>query len=132
MQREMPVHGEVQGIKDAPAELVRMCDDEIEAVHLCIQLSPHTHDFIGKKLGIDKGHFSRMLSRAAGFPTHKRVQLMELCGNRAPVQFEAMQVGLTDGGPYRARCEQLEAEVAALKGALQAVLGAAQSVQKAA
>lgn len=132
MQREMPVHGALKGLKDVPDELMQMCDDEVDAMRLCIQLSRFTSDYVSKELSIDKGQFSRIMSGTAWFPTPKRVRLMELCGNRALVQFEAMKVGMGDNSPYKARCEQLESEVAALKGALQAVLGAAQSVQKAA
>jgi hypothetical protein len=128
MQREMAVHGEPKKLQNVPLELLKMCEDELDAVRLCIQLSGHTHEFIGKKLSIDKGHFSRMMQGQAGFPTHKRVRLMELCSNRAPVQFEVMQVGLGDeqmvseDTSLAARVDELEAENAALKNALAAML----------
>lgn len=131
MQREMAIYGEIRSVKDAPAELVKMCDDELEAIHLCIQLGAHTHDYIGKKLGIDRGHFSRMLSGAAGFPTTKRLALMRLCGNRAPVQYEALNIGIRS----EAREEEISAlrnENAALKGALAAMLGSPNTEQRAA
>lgn len=93
MQRQIPVMGEVRQVKDAPVELVKMCDDELDAIRLCIQLSRYSHDFIRERLSIDKGHFSRMMQGKAGFPTAKRVDLMNLCGNRAPAQYEAMRLG---------------------------------------
>jgi hypothetical protein len=93
MQREIPVLGEVGKLKDAPIELVNMCDDELDAVRLCIQLSKFSHEFIGKQLSIDKGHFSRIMQGGAGYPTQKRVRLMEMCGSIAPVQYECMRLG---------------------------------------
>jgi predicted DNA-binding protein (UPF0251 family) len=118
-QREMGIFGELRPITDAPVELVKMCDDELEAIHLCIQLGSHTHDYIGKKLGIDRGHFSRMLSGAAGFPTTKRLALMRLCGNRAPVQYEVMNIGMDGCVDENAA---LRGKVAALEAALAAML----------
>jgi predicted DNA-binding protein (UPF0251 family) len=115
MQREMAVHGEPKKLQDAPVELVRMCEDELDAVRLCIQLSRFTHEFIGKELSIDKGHFSRMMQGQAGFPTHKRLALMRLCGNRAPIQYEAMQSGCVLQDSKDAQIEELEAQVARLK-----------------
>ena len=130
MQREMPVHGEPKKLTDAPWELVKMCEDELDAVRLCIQLSKFSHEFIGKQLGIDKGHFSRILQGMAGFPTHKRLSLMRLCGNRAPVQYEVMHIGAGEGDVNQSLVEELKAdkealsaENLALKGALAAVLG---------
>jgi hypothetical protein len=134
MQRELPVHGQPARLKDAPAELVKMCDDEIDAMRLCIQLSRFTSDYVSRELSIDKGQFSRILSGTAWFPTAKRVRLMELCGNRALVQYEAMKVGMNTSGSeeaqmteLRAELESLKAENAALKGALSAVLGKPQT-----
>ena len=118
MQRQIPVMGEVRQVKDVPAELVKMCADELDAIRLCIQLSRYTHDFIREQLGIDKGHFSRMMQGQAGFPTSKRVALMSLCGNRAPAQYEAMRLGcelveLSKDEQIR----ELEKQLAALKAA---------------
>lgn len=119
MQREMPVHGAPKKMVDAPIELLSMCDDELDAIRLCIQLSRFTHEFIGKELSIDKGHFSRIMSGTAGFPTTKRLALMRLCGNRAPLQYEAMQAGckLLETDEFelmqlRQRVRELEAKAA--------------------
>ena len=117
MQREMPVHGETRKLVNVPIELLKMCEDELDAVRLCIQLSSFTHEYIGKELSIDKGHFSRMMQGAAGFTTHKRVRLMELCGNRAPVQFEAMQIGCELIESKDAKIRHLEEQLAAARAA---------------
>jgi predicted DNA-binding protein (UPF0251 family) len=119
MQREMPVHGEVRKVQDAHQELLKMCEDELDAVRLCIQLSSHSHEYIGKKLAIDKGHFSRMMQGSAGFPTHKRLALMEMCGSLAPVQYECMQLGKVaiDVAEYE-RLRAIEVRMASLETAL--------------
>lgn len=118
MQRQIPILGEARKVSDAPVDLVKMCDDELDAIRLCIQLSRYTHDFIREQLRIDKGHFSRMMQGQAGFPTSKRVDLMTLCGNRAPAQYEAMRLGceLVEMSKDQ-QIRELEAQLAALKAA---------------
>jgi len=117
MQREMAVHGEPRKLQNVSIELLKMCDDELDAVRLCIQLSSFTHEYIGKELSIDKGHFSRMMQGQAGFPTHKRLALMQLCGNRAPIQYEAMQSGCDLVESKDAKIRQLEEQLAAARAA---------------
>jgi len=68
--------------------IVRMCKDELDAVNLCIDLSRLSDETLCRELGIDKGHFSRMRKGRAHFPTAKRVKLMWLAGNWAPMQYE--------------------------------------------
>lgn len=129
MQREIVVLGETREIKDVPMELLKMCEDELDAVRLCIQLSGYTHEYISKQLSIDKGHFSRIVSGTVGFPTHKRLRLMRMCGNRAPVQYEVMHIGAGQTNYLKpdesAEIDRLNAKVAALEGALAVMLGSA-------
>jgi len=133
MQREIPALGEPRKVKDVPVELLKMCEDELDAVRLCIQLSGYTHEYISKQLSIDKGHFSRIVGGSVGFPTHKRLALMRMCGNRAPVQYEVMQIGAAEkievgedlkaeNAMLRQEIADLKAESAALKSALAAML----------
>ena len=68
--------------------LIRMCRDELDAVNLCIDLSRLADEVLCERLGIDKGHFSRIRKGRAHFPTKKRIELMWLCGNWAPIQYE--------------------------------------------
>jgi hypothetical protein len=117
MQRELAVHGEPRKLQNVPVELLNMCDDELDAIRLCIQLSRFTHEYISKELSIDKGHMSRILQGQAGFPTHKRLALMRLCGNRAPIQYEAMHSGCDLTESKEAKIKQLEAELAAVRAA---------------
>ena len=118
-QREMPVHGEVRKAKAAPVELMQMCDDELDAIRLCIQLSKFTQDFIGKQLSIDKGYMTRLLQGNAGALTQKRVALMRLCGTYAPVQFECEALDLVPvpRDEYE-RLRALEAELSVMKEVL--------------
>lgn len=68
--------------------LIRMCKDELDAVNLCIDLSRLSDEVLSSKLGIDKGHWSRMRKGRAHFPTRKRLDLMRLAGNWVPLQYE--------------------------------------------
>ncbi|MDO9148299.1 MAG: hypothetical protein Q7U52_11675 [Hydrogenophaga sp.] len=92
-QRELPMLAEVRRVADVPAEFVRACSSELEALNLCMNLSHLSDETIRDALGIDKGHFSRIRKGRGNFPPNKRIALMELCGNRAPVQYEAMRLG---------------------------------------
>lgn len=78
--------------KDVPIEFVKACKDELAALNLCMNLSNLSDEAIRDTLGIDKGHFSRLRKGRGNFPPNKRVALMELCGNRAPVQYEAWRL----------------------------------------
>jgi transcriptional regulator with XRE-family HTH domain len=68
--------------------IVRMCRDELDAVNLCIDLSRMSDETLCDRLGIDKGHWSRIRKGRAHFPTAKRIALMRLAGNWAPIQYE--------------------------------------------
>lgn len=104
-------------MQNAPEELVKKCRHGLDAIRLCVQLSGHTHEFLAKELSIDKGHFSRLMQGKASFPDIKRIQLMTLCGNRAPAQYDALMTGCrleelnTD-----ARIRELKAQLEALQG----------------
>lgn len=113
MQRELAVHGEVRKLAMVPRKLLEMCDDGMDAVRLCIHLSGFTYGFVGNDMGINPGNFSRVLQGNGNFPTNKRVRLMELCKNLAPVQFECEALGLVP--VPRVEYERLLALVAELE-----------------
>ena len=95
IQRQIgPMLGEVR--KPIPADeiLVKQCQNFLDAIHLCVQLSRYKHYTIADKLGIDRGHWSRMMQGQAHFPTNKMHELMQLCGNYAPLQWLAKAVGV--------------------------------------
>jgi hypothetical protein len=93
-QREMPFLAEVKGPQEVPIEFIKACKSELEALNLCMNLSNLSDDTIREKLGgIDKGHFSRIRKGRGNFPPNKRVALMNVCGNLAPIQYEAWRMG---------------------------------------
>ena len=94
MQRELAVHGEVRKVMFVDSKLMEMCDDGMDAIRLCIHLSGFTYGFVSDDMGINAGNFSRVLQGNGNFPTNKRVRLMELCKNLAPLQFECNALGL--------------------------------------
>lgn len=92
-QREMPLMGLAKRVENAPMELVRNCRHRLDAIRLCVQLSSMSHEHVAETLGIDKGHWSRILQGQAHFPDTKTLDLMDVCGNYAPVQWEAWATG---------------------------------------
>jgi hypothetical protein len=112
-QRELPMLAEMRRPVDVPIEFVRACKDELEALNLCMNLSHLSDETIRDALLIDKGHFSRLRKGRGNFPANKRIALMELCGNRAPTQFEALRlncdlVDKTKDDQIKALLEQVE------------------------
>lgn len=98
MQREIPLMAEMRKPKAVEDQLIRACRSELDSLNLCMNLSGLSDEAIRDALVIDKGHFSRLRKGRGNFPPNKRIALMELCGNRAPAQYEAMRLNceLTD------------------------------------
>lgn len=111
-QIQVPCMSVMRSPEEVPAAFVQACKSELEALNLCMNLSGLSDEAIRENLGIDKGHFSRIRKGRGNFPPNKRVALMELCGNRAPIQYEAMRlncevVDLSKDAQIRALEEQL-------------------------
>ena len=111
-QRSIALLAEARRAVDAPIEIVKACKDELAALNLCINLSGLSDEAIYTELCIDKGHFSRMRKGRGNFPANKRLRLMAICGNRAPVQFEALHLNcdLVERSKEQ-RIRELEAEL---------------------
>lgn len=118
MQREMPFLGESKKPELAPVDLVARCKNRLDAIRLCVQLSHLSNEHICDHLGIDKGHWSRIMQGKAWFPDPKSIDLMRLCGNFAPMQYEAMALGfeLYEDTKAKRKAELLE-ELKRLEGA---------------
>ena len=117
-QREMPMLGEARRPTLAPWELVKACKHELAAVHLCIQLSGFTDEVVAERLGIDKGHMSRIMRGRAHFPSRKITALMDLCGNYAPLQYLSWACGFDlQERSKDVRIRELEAELERVRGA---------------
>lgn len=98
------------------AQRLSMCQSLLDAVHLCIHLSKLPHYVIAGKLGIDRGHWTRMMQGQAHFPTNKLQLLMEVCRNFAPLQWLAKSSGLTIyEDPLAMEERDLEARLAVVK-----------------
>lgn len=85
--------------------LIAKCNDEIEALQLCVQLSRYKYEVLADKLGIDKGHFTRIMQGQGHLPARKRTQLMAICGNLAPTQFDCLKFG------YKLKEHDVDAEL---------------------
>lgn len=118
-QRQLPgmACGEVKPPRKIDEQLVRSCDSLLDAIHLCIHLSKRKHYDIAETLGIDKGHWTRIMQGQAHFPTNKLRALQYACGNWAPLQFQNWESGFEMyENPTAKRKEELLRELASLEG----------------
>lgn len=98
--------------------MLRTCNSILDAVHLCIHLSKLPHYVVAQKLGIDKGHWTRMMQSQAHFPTNKLTALQQLCGNWAVLQFQNREAGFEMYEDAKAkRREELLRELETLEAA---------------
>ena len=93
--------------------LIAACANARQALSLCIRLSGYTDEVVAKKLGISKGYLSKILNGRASLNGDRRIKLMRVCGNRAPLQYEEFEL---DGGKA-AKKAALHAQLAALEAA---------------
>lgn len=109
--------GEIRRPDHVELRLLKQCRSMLEAVHLCIQMSRGLkHYALADALGIDRGHWTRMMTGHAHFPLNKLSDLMARCGNYAPLQWLAIDNGQDIAINQRAlRVQQLRAELAELE-----------------
>lgn len=107
--------GEMPNPQMVPDDLIRRCKNRLDAIRLCVQLASCSHEVIAESLGIDKGHWTRMMQGKAYFPDHKSISLMERCGNYAPMQFEAMACGFRLVEERELEIQTLRAKLAELE-----------------
>ena len=93
MQALIPILSELPRPKMADEYLVHSARDLLHAVRLMIQSSGYTDETVCAVLGIDKGHFSRMMNGRANLPLNKLRDAMTLCGSLLPVQVMARDAG---------------------------------------
>lgn len=85
-QAELPVpHAPVS------PEAVRNQPSMTAAIKLAVAVSGKDPKGVYIDLGIDPGHWSRMLSGQAHFPPDKLVALMDILGNEIPLEWLAWQ-----------------------------------------
>lgn len=115
-QREMTIVGAVRKPQLAPAELIAQCRNRMDAIRLCVQLSGLSNNYLCERLGIDPGHWTRIMQGRAHFPDALSVDLMTVCGNYAPMQYEALATGFKLVERPDERIATLERELAELRG----------------
>lgn len=99
-------------------ELISKCRNRLDAIRLCVQLSGFSNEHLADSLNIDPGHWSRIMQGRANFPDAKSVELMTLCGNVAPMQYESFALGFhLSVDSVEARKAELRAELAELEKA---------------
>lgn len=74
---------------ELPLELVTKQPSMSRAIALCMQASGLDDKEVYLTLGIDAGHWSRIVKGDAHFPINKLGQLMDVCGNDAPLMWLA-------------------------------------------
>ena len=118
MQREIPILAEMPKPARADDNLVGRAGDLLAAVQMCVQLSGLSNEAICERMGIDPGHWTRMMQGRASLQLRKLPDLMRICGNLAPLQYLAREMGFDLYEDARAkRRAELEAELARLKDA---------------
>lgn len=78
---------------EVPFDLVMKQRSFSAAIALCVQVTGREDKEIYLSLGIDPGHWSRILKGDAHFPVDKLGALMDLCGNEAPLVWLAHSRG---------------------------------------
>lgn len=74
-------------------EVVRRLPGMMDAISLCITVAGRVPKEAYLELGIDKGHWSKILSGQNGFPCEKLEQLCDVMGNDIPLQWLAGRRG---------------------------------------
>lgn len=95
--------------------LIELCNDTTEAIRLSMSIGKRTAAWIADHLSIDRGQFSRIMSRSSHMPTNLYGRFACLTGNTAVQQFMAYEVGLDTIQRQQTRIEKLERELAELK-----------------
>lgn len=78
---------------DVPLDLILKQKTLSGAIALCVQTSGLDDKEVYLSLGIDAGHWTRIMKGDAHFPVNKLNCLMNLCGNEAPLQWLANSRG---------------------------------------
>lgn len=78
---------------DVPLELVVKQPSFAGAIALCVQLSGLEDKEVYLALEIDAGHWSRIMKGDAHFQVNKLNDLMDMCGNEAPLMWLANSRG---------------------------------------
>jgi len=89
---ELPLARSVEKV-EVPLGLIVRQPSLSGAVALCVQSSGLDDKEVYLTLGIDAGHWTRIMKGDAHFPINKLGDLMSLCGNEAPLMWLAHSRG---------------------------------------
>jgi predicted XRE-type DNA-binding protein len=94
-QGVLPLARSPRAVQEVTDEVISRKKDLMAAINLCIDISGLENKEIAIALGIDAGHFSNIRAGKTNchFPTNKLDDLMSLCGNEIPLQWQAMKRG---------------------------------------
>ncbi len=99
--------------------LVERQPSMLSAIKLCISLGGFASEKqIYMALGIDAGHWSRILRGEAHFPVDKLCELMDLCANEAPLLWLLHARGY-EASSLRRRESETERQLRAARDALE-------------
>lgn len=90
-----------------PVDLVLRQSTLSGSIALCVQVSGLEDKEVYLSLGIDAGHWTRIMKGDAHFPVNKLGDLMDLCGNEAPLFWLTHNRGY-DTGSLRKRETETE------------------------
>jgi len=95
-QKQLRTFGDVKReLKTLPHYMIKVLKTRKDAFNLMINQSGMSDEYISSYCGVDKGHFSRMKTGQANFPSDGRLEkIIEVCGNLALLQYDAFALGL--------------------------------------
>jgi len=82
-----------RGRKQVDIEYIHRCESMTDAIKLCVDLAPVPEKSVCLDLGVDQAQWSRIKTGQAHFPQRKINELMDICGNEAPMQWLAWSNG---------------------------------------
>ena len=89
---ELPLARKADAVQ-VPLDLVVKQPTLASAIALCVQVSGLEEKEVYLSLEIDAGHWTRIMKGDAHFPVNKLNNLMDLCGNEAPLMWLANSRG---------------------------------------
>ena len=91
-QREIPLYRQPKPVS-MPIETIALQTELLGAITLAVQASGVTADDVCSALEIDPGHYSKIMSGKAHFPTNKLDDLMDYLKNEIPLEWQAHKRG---------------------------------------
>lgn len=97
-QMELPVLGDCSyPIKDLREQDIAKCSNKVQAYRMCVNNSivARTHQTWAELLGVSRSYFTQFLNADTSdkpryMPPDVEIKLMQLAGNRAPIQWQVM------------------------------------------